>query len=76
MLAGNFFDEARRVPAGARLGTCEEVEHSEEMSGDAEAVVVRSLPDFLKDLVHRSTANLRGVQTDKMRHNLAQYADV
>ncbi|KAK8389762.1 hypothetical protein O3P69_009038 [Scylla paramamosain] len=64
------------VPAGAKLGTCEEVERPEEVSGSAEVVAVRPLPDFLEYLAHRSAANLPEAQTEKVRHTLAQYADV
>ncbi|KAK8378035.1 hypothetical protein O3P69_018757 [Scylla paramamosain] len=37
----NLSDEARKVPAGAKLGTCEEVERPEETSGSAEVAAVR-----------------------------------
>ncbi|XP_050714254.1 uncharacterized protein LOC126997298 isoform X2 [Eriocheir sinensis] len=76
VLVANSSDEAREVPAGAKLGTCEEVEQQEEASGSAESAAVRPLPDFLEDLAHRSAANLTEAQTEKMRHTLAQYADV
>ncbi|XP_050709041.1 uncharacterized protein LOC126993919 [Eriocheir sinensis] len=75
VLVANSSDEARKVPAGAKLGTCEEGEQ-EEASGSAESAAVRPLPDFLEDLAHRSAANLTEAQTEKMRHTLAQYADV
>ncbi|XP_042889542.1 uncharacterized protein LOC122264610 [Penaeus japonicus] len=70
VLAANFSDKARKVPAGAKLGTCEEVERPEESSGNEELVGVRPLPEFL------SAANLTEAQTVKMRHTLAQYVDV
>ncbi|KAK8400994.1 hypothetical protein O3P69_002641 [Scylla paramamosain] len=76
VLVANLSDEARKVPAGAKLGTCEEVERPEETSGSAEVAAVRPLPDFLEDLAHRSAANLMEAQTEKVRHTLAQYADV
>ncbi|XP_050689056.1 uncharacterized protein LOC126981672 isoform X2 [Eriocheir sinensis] len=75
VLVANSSDEARKVPAGAKLGTCVEVEQLEEPSGSAELAAVRPLPDFLEDSMHRSAAHLTEAQT-KMRHTLAQYADV
>ncbi|XP_042856493.1 UBA domain-containing protein Mud1-like [Penaeus japonicus] len=76
VLVANFSDKAQKVPAGAKLGTCEEVERPEESSSSEELVGVRPLPDFLEDLAYRSAANLTEAQTVKMRHTLAQYADV
>lgn len=76
VLVANFSDEARKVPAGAKLGTCEEVERPEELSRSAETATVRPLPDFLEDLMHRSAANLTEAQTEKVRYILARYADV
>ncbi|XP_047471470.1 uncharacterized protein LOC125026912 [Penaeus chinensis] len=76
VLVANFSDKAQKVPAGAKLGTCEEVEHPEESSGSEELVGVRPLPDFLEDLAQQSAAYLTEAQTEKMRHTLAQYADV
>ncbi|XP_063844708.1 uncharacterized protein LOC135091193 [Scylla paramamosain] len=76
VLVANLSDEARKVPAGAKLGTCEEVERPAETSGSAEVAAVRSLPNFLEDLAHWSAANLTEAQTEKVRHTLAQYADL
>ncbi|XP_063858824.1 uncharacterized protein LOC135099801 [Scylla paramamosain] len=76
VLVANLSGEAQKVPAGAKLGTCEEVEHPEEMSRSAEVAAVRPLPDFLEDLAHRSATNLMEAQTEKVRHTLAQYVDV
>ncbi|XP_050732465.1 uncharacterized protein LOC127006541 [Eriocheir sinensis] len=75
VLVANSSDEAREVPAGAKLGTCEEVEQQEEESGSAESAAVRPLPDFLEDSAHRSAAHLTEAQT-KVRHTLARCADV
>ncbi|XP_050712080.1 uncharacterized protein LOC126996064 isoform X1 [Eriocheir sinensis] len=75
VLVANSSDEARKVPAGAKLGTCEEVEQQEEASGSAESAAVRPLPDFLEDSAHRSAAHLTEAQT-KVRHTLARCADV
>ncbi|XP_050739169.1 uncharacterized protein LOC127009845 isoform X2 [Eriocheir sinensis] len=75
VLVANSSDEARKVPAGAKLGTCEEVEQLEEPSGSAESAAVRPLPNFLEDSAHRSAAHLTEAQT-KVRHTLARYADV
>ena len=72
VLVANFSDEARKIPAGAEPGTCEEVERPEEPSGGAETATVRPLPVFLKNLAHHSAANLTGAQVEEMRHTLAQ----
>ena len=72
MLVANFSKEARKIPAGARLGTCEEAERPEDSSWSQELAAERLLSDFLEDLAHRSAANLIAVQTRKMRHTLAR----
>ncbi|XP_063845412.1 uncharacterized protein LOC135091900 [Scylla paramamosain] len=76
VLVANLSDKSRKVPTGAKLGTCGEVEHPEETSGSTEVAAVRPLPNFLEDLAHWSAANLTEAETEKVRHTLAQYADV
>ncbi|XP_063599566.1 uncharacterized protein LOC134775886 [Penaeus indicus] len=61
VLVANFSDKAQKLPAGTKLGTCEEVERPEESSGSEELVGVRPLPDFLEDLAQRSAAHLTEV---------------
>ncbi len=53
VLVANLSNEAQKVPTGAKLGTCEEVERPEETLGSAEVAAVRSLPDLLEDLGHQ-----------------------
>ena len=72
VLLANFSDEAWKIPVGAELDTCEEVERTEEPSGNAETATVGPLPDFLEDLPYRSFANLTGTQVDEMRRTLTQ----
>ncbi|KAK8400958.1 hypothetical protein O3P69_002622 [Scylla paramamosain] len=74
-MVANLSDEARKVPAGAKLGTCEEVERPEETSGRAEVAAVRPLPDFLEDLAHRSAGNLTEAQTEKVLASAAEGDD-
>lgn len=76
VLVANFSDEARRLPAGARLGTCEEVERTEQPSKSASTPAEGVLPDFLEDLALRGSANLTESQAERVRHTLTQYSDV
>ncbi len=71
VLVANLSDEAWKLPAGAKLDNCEEVESPEEMSGSGEVAAVRPLSDFLEDLAHWSAAKLTEAQTEKVRHTLA-----
>ena len=76
VLVANFSDEARKIPAGAKLGICEEVERQVEQTAGEETAAVRTLPEHLQDLARRSSTNLTEAQTERMRDTLAQYADV
>lgn len=76
VLLANFSDEARQLPAGAKLGTCEEVERAEQPSTSAPTPAGGALPDFLEDLALRSSSNLTEAQAEKVRHTLTRYSDV
>lgn len=76
VLLANFSDEARQLPAGVRLGTCEEVERAEQPSTSALTPAEGALPDFLEDLALRSSTNLTEAQAERVRHTLTLYSDV
>ena len=80
MLIANLSDKTREIPAGAKLGTCEEVEL--QMEQQESGVLAEPsgqpgpLPVHLQDLSRRSATNLTQDQAERMQQTLNQYADV
>ena len=76
VLVANFSDETRTIPAGAQLGTCEEVKRQEVWREGVEAAAAGSFPAHLVDLAQRSATHLTPRQQERMRDTLQEYADV
>lgn len=62
VLVANFSFEAREIPAGTKLRTCEEVMRQTEQREGGESAAVGPLPGHLHDLAPKSANNLAKAQ--------------
>lgn len=74
-MVANFSNEICKILTGAKLGTCEEVEHQAEQWGGEESAAMVLLPRHLQDLVQRSTTTLMEELVKRMQHTPAKDAD-
>jgi len=75
-LVANFSDRTRTLPAGAKLGTCEEIILEEGSLEAGTAVAGGQLPDHLVDLAQRSATYLTPEQQAKMQDTLREFSEV
>ena len=76
VLMANFSNKPRTIPAGAQVGTCEEVIKEEQPSEMELLPVGDTLPAHLTDLAERSGSHLTQPQRVKMEDTLREFADV
>ena len=76
VLVANFSDEHRTIPAGAQVGTCEEIAMEERPSKSESFPVGSGFPKHLVGLAERSASHLTQQQRMKMEDTLQEFADV